>query len=103
MITTEEGLSICRMIETLIKPLRAHCALTGSLLYRGDSEKDANVIIYSHDAVNDPYDKQEILNALSPILQQPPYQTSANYFNKDVVILEIAGTEPTRVDLFFFP
>lgn len=95
---------LCRELEEIIRPFRAHCALTGSCLYKGESEKDVDIIIYSHQKNNDPYNKDEILKAMADsgfiTAGIPPYQTTPNYLDKDVVLIDNAGQ---RIDLFFFP
>jgi hypothetical protein len=61
----EDGIRICRMIEQTIAPLGYHCALGGSLMYRGYSSKDIDVIIYPRN--NNPTNIIKINKALRVI------------------------------------
>lgn len=47
-ITLQEGIEIARIIEHAIGPAGYHCALGGSLLHHGESNKDADIFIYPH-------------------------------------------------------
>ncbi len=46
----EDGITFVRELESKLAPLGYHCGLTGSVLYKGFSNKDLDVIIYPHDA-----------------------------------------------------
>lgn len=48
MITLDEGLDIARRIEKAIIPAGYHCALGGSVLHQGASNKDLDIFIYPH-------------------------------------------------------
>lgn len=48
MIETIKAIEICRGLENLLSPRGFHCALTGSVLYKGYSENDLDIIIYRH-------------------------------------------------------
>lgn len=105
-VTQQEAIELCLKVEAVIAPLGAHCGLTGSCLYKGQSGKDVDIIIYSHQAIIDPYNKEILLDALvkSGLLAQEKdgsyfFQTTANYLDKDVVICTVDGF---RVDFFFF-
>ena len=47
-ITLEKAVEVCREIEDKLKPIGYHCGLTGSILYKGESEKDIDIIVYPH-------------------------------------------------------
>lgn len=47
--TRELGIEICEKLEAELVPLGLHVALSGSLLYRGESNNDIDIIIYPHD------------------------------------------------------
>lgn len=49
MITLTEGVEFCQWLEPQLANHGAHCALMGSVLYAGSSEKDLDIIVYSHD------------------------------------------------------
>ena len=48
--TLEEGIKFARELEFNLIPLGYHCAITGSVLYKGRSEKDLDIMIYPHDS-----------------------------------------------------
>lgn len=101
-VTLDQAVEVCRRIEEVISPLGAHCGLTGSCLYKGESKKDLDVVVYSHQAIRAPYVKQTIVDALVDSGLVPRvslYQTTPNYLDKDVLLCEVDGR---RVDLFFF-
>lgn len=60
MIYLEDGIRVLRHVEKIVEPLGAHAALTGGVIFRGQSEKDIDIIIYPHQ-VSAPYNKQLIL------------------------------------------
>lgn len=46
--TIYQAITIARELEALLLPLGAHCALGGSCLHKGGSEKDIDIFIYPH-------------------------------------------------------
>lgn len=42
----DEGVALCRTLETIAPMYGAHVALTGGLLYRDGRRKDCDIIIY---------------------------------------------------------
>jgi hypothetical protein len=46
--TLEEGIVITRLIEECLIPMGYHCCLGGSVLHKGQSEKDLDIFIYPH-------------------------------------------------------
>jgi hypothetical protein len=65
MWTLETGLEVVRSVEQVVKDLNAHCALGGSVLMKGESQKDLDIFIYPHD--NHGYDRGKILAALTKL------------------------------------
>lgn len=61
--TLEEAIPVLRAIEEAIIPLGYHCAIGGSVLHKGRSEKDLDVFVYPHDA-DKTLTPEEILGAL---------------------------------------
>lgn len=45
----EDGLRLCRVLEPILVENGLHCALAGSLVYKGWSDKDIDIFIYNHD------------------------------------------------------
>lgn len=48
MWTQIEAIELLKELEPNLAAVGFHCALAGSVLYRGTSEKDLDVIIYPH-------------------------------------------------------
>lgn len=46
----EQGITVARRIEEALIPLGYHCALGGSVLHKGSSDKDLDIFIYPHNA-----------------------------------------------------
>lgn len=106
--TLEIAVDICREIEAKLVPLGYHCALGGSCLYRGNSEKDVDIIIYPHDIkVQKP--PLEIINEIEAFTNMYPSQ--GYYLAKDIrpsttdklvfVSSYLYKGEEVRLDLFF--
>jgi len=81
-------------MEALLKPIGYHCGLTGSLLYRGTSAKDVDVIIYPRDPVNR-RSMHEILKQLGA------RKTRMAYTGAGGKLVAVAKYKGIRVDLFF--
>jgi len=43
-----EAIKMCSFLERYLSPLGVHIALGGSILYRGTSEHDVDIIVYPH-------------------------------------------------------
>lgn len=46
--TLEQALVFVRELEEVLSPLGFHCGLTGSILYKGQSDNDLDVTIFPH-------------------------------------------------------
>lgn len=46
--TLDRGLALLRGLEAELSAVGYHCALAGSVMYRGQSAKDLDVVIYPH-------------------------------------------------------
>lgn len=44
--TRDEGIALCRLLETVSHQFGAHVALTGGLLYRDGPRKDCDILVY---------------------------------------------------------
>lgn len=51
MWNREQAFWVIERLEPLLANAGAHCALNGSVLYRGGSMKDLDIIVYPHNAV----------------------------------------------------
>lgn len=47
-ITLEKAIEACIEMEAMLSPIGYHCGLTGSTLYKGESTKDIDIIVYPH-------------------------------------------------------
>jgi hypothetical protein len=96
-MTIKDGVEICRQIEDIIAPIGMHCGLTGSLLYRGKSTKDCDVIIYPHKK-GDRRTPNKVMDALEAQGLVREYNRPAPYNDKLVWVVK---HPKGRVDLFF--
>jgi hypothetical protein len=95
LLTLEDGIRICREMEAVLAPLGYHTALTGSLLYKGQSTKDADIIVYPHQ-VSEQLAPVIILEKLGVFVTS--LQNEASCKDKLVAVTEYKGA---RVDIFF--
>lgn len=96
MITIEEALKFIRTLEEKVKPYGFHCGLTGSVLYKGYSEKDLDIIIYPHTA---PAFADALIANVFPTACLCNSYNDKQRDNKTVYKMLVDGTQ--RVDLFF--
>lgn len=100
MWTIEEGIKFCWMLEPILAESGWHCALAGSVLYVGKSNKDLDIVIYPHDTSNSrPDDVEYILNKLTANYHKyVPSQVKRRYpDSKDIWVGEYEGK---RIDFF---
>lgn len=50
--TLESAVEFIRDLEPILASLGWHCALTGSVLYKGESRKDLDLVVYPHRTSN---------------------------------------------------
>ena len=102
-ITLEEAISVCREIEERLKPIGYHCGLTGSTLYKGESFKDIDIIVYPHQ-VSDTKTLDEIIIASGVTTNM--YQSQGNLKPLQVTpsttdkLVLVGGYNGYRIDLF---
>lgn len=102
MWTLQEARILCEQVESVLGPLGAHVALGGSCLYRGSSEKDADLFIYPHKTTETPKEAH-VIGALSQIgfkfVSERPHEQCGD----DKRVLQFEYQEK-RVDVFMmFP
>lgn len=51
MWTRDQAFWVIENLEPQLASLGAHCALAGSVAYRGTSDKDLDIVLYPHQAV----------------------------------------------------
>lgn len=103
-ITLQEGLEFCREIEERLVKIGYHCGLTGSILYKGESEKDIDIIIYPHQV-----SKQLPVNHILGVIgaHTNMYLNQGNKVKDEIVpsctdkVIVVADYKKVRVDLFF--
>lgn len=98
-ITLSRAVEICRELEPALAAIGYHCGLTGSVLYKGSSLKDVDVIVYPHQ-VTERKSRATIVAALRGVGAIPSYDQSTvgSCRDKDVHVFAFRGL---RVDLFF--
>jgi len=104
MWTREQAFWVLERLELIMASMGAHVALNGSVLYRGSSEKDLDVIIYPHNK------QQEELWETYPLKMAIKKFFQAETINNCEGISQIRDgkqvawlktPEGKRVDLFF--
>ena len=94
----QDGVNLCRLIEPTLAGLGYHCALHGSTLYKGESEKDIDVIIYPHH-VNVRKPHWEIFTALREAHGiSPSFENPHSKADKEIWPCSVEGH---RIDFFF--
>lgn len=77
-ITLEQALPVIRDIETKLIPHGAHCALGGSVLHRGESEKDLDIFVYPRNCET-PRTPEELIGILKHLFPAGRDVTNDNY------------------------
>ena len=97
MHTIDSAMVLIRQIEPVLAANGYHCALTGSVLFKGESEKDIDIVLYPHnpDKLLQPI---ELLDLLEPFLSVANDYTEPQYKRPIAIMKHESG----RVDLFFF-
>lgn len=100
MKTAADGLTLIKLLEPQVAPLGLHLALGGSLAYRGTSEKDIDIMVYTHS--KEPLSCEQFFKLLNPVLESAGFVSDHNEdypFNYSILITEspLFG----RVDFFF--
>ena len=100
--TLEQGLEFARQLEVKIKRISSHyhVGLTGSTLYKGESKKDLDIILYPHKSTQkDRKYLDKVLIEFGLKFVSDRTETYAVYGNdKEVVQYSYKGK---RVDIFF--
>jgi hypothetical protein len=101
--TLDQGLQFVQALESFLcqrwqdheNGALVHCALGGSVLHKGESEKDLDVFIYPH---QNGYDANEVVEALAKHYSTELILCKFEYDNK---IVFKAYINNQRVDFFF--
>jgi hypothetical protein len=101
MWTFESGLAWCCKANTRLVDHNLHTALTGSVLFKGSSGKDLDVIIYPHKTSCPSPSIHEICNILSLRFVQDRTDAHNRYSEKDSKRVYHTETfDGKRIDLF---
>lgn len=96
MITLAEAVAKARQLEALVTPYGYHIALTGSCLYKGESEKDMDFVVYQHKTGRENFDGlMEMLNASYYV------KNCTDYHPDDRKLVYQCQNADERFDLFF--
>jgi hypothetical protein len=96
----KEGIKLIREIEEIMSQFQYHCALTGSVLYKGKSGKDLDVILYPHSTDKTLKEKAllKILESIKFTIIEDRTETHSRYGDDKIVYrTEYDGK---RVDIF---
>jgi len=95
----KEGVELIRTLEPKFAEQGYHLGLTGSVLFKGRSEKDMDVICYPHDMREKVFTFEELATFLQTLGFHVlnPAATSNYDFNKEV---HVAYLGDQRVDFF---
>ena len=98
--TLEEGIDICRQIEAKISSWGFHCGLTGSCLFRGQSSKDLDIIIYPHKYVGENYSITDVVEVLKQSFCKELEPIDHRHYN-DFKTVYWGDFQNKRIDFFF--
>lgn len=94
-----QGLALARdMEEKLSKRFACHFALGGSVMYRGSSEKDVDLIVYPHYTLAASHQKEFIVNEIQKLGFVPADDSFGNYESSRALVTTYNGR---RVDFLF--
>ena len=97
-----EALELCRTYNSILSQHNAHIALTGSVLFKGDSTKDLDLIVYPRKTSGKIIVPEEICNLLGLVFVDDRTQQHAEYTDSDEKMVIFAKTvDNRRIDLFF--
>lgn len=99
MITLNEGIDTARLIEQVIIPAGYHCALGGSVLHKGASNKDLDIFIYPRNGkkLNPALVRQKLLIAGFDLKKE----SSLSEYIYDSKTIEVWSYCGQRIDIFF--
>ena len=103
VITPKIAVDWIRAKEPIAAARNFHLGLTGSVLFKGFSEKDFDVIAYPHNP-NMPHDKKALLLALGLGMDARHVESFENYADKDYGRCVAITKDPAtglRVDVLF--
>jgi hypothetical protein len=101
-ITPKIAVAWIRSKEPIAAGMNFHLGLTGSVLFKGESRKDFDVIAYPHDPAQ-PFDKRALIKALDLSMDGQSKENFENYADKNYGrnVAVCTNADGIRVDLFF--
>jgi hypothetical protein len=104
MWNLEQALKLIKELEDSLSQFGVHCALAGSVLYRGTSENDLDLIIYPHKKKKDKsWNTYEVKKILKVFFKVPEIRDCGGVSQirdaKEVSWIEIEDGK--RIDFFF--
>ena len=102
--TFETARALAAELERLLTPLGAHVALSGSCLYKGESDKDCDIFVYPH-LTSEPTNAEELHKVFSTFFDTTELtRRMDDYFRnatKDQKYEASYFYKGKRVDIFF--
>lgn len=96
MWTLEEAIYVVRELEKKVGPVGIHLGITGSVLYKGSSEKDLDIIVYPHSTTDAVTDLRSLELIGCEIIRHCDHEQCGD--GKEVYETKVNGK---RVDFFF--
>lgn len=96
--TLDGALMLCRRIENLIRDLGSHAALGGSVLHKGESDKDCDIFIYPHKSPT--FEIIKIMDRLEGAGIKPIKHADHRAYGDDKIVIRCFDGQ-RRIDLFF--
>lgn len=103
-ITIEQALPVIRDIEAKLIPHGAHCALGGSVLHRGESEKDLDIFVYPRNCER-PQTPEQLMDLLKHLFPTGRDMFDDNYPGdrmRFVVMHPMSAEAVWKIEFFVF-
>lgn len=104
MWTREQAFWVIELLEPLLANAGAHCALNGSVLYRGSSTKDLDLIVYPHKSViGEHWDTYPLKQLIRGFFQSNHFNDckGASQVRDGKEVSWLTTPKGKRVDIFF--
>jgi hypothetical protein len=104
MWTREDAFWVVERLEPKLAAVGVHCALAGSVMYRGSSAKDLDIIIYPHTSTESVFDFEQARTVLVEFFQSSRINECKSYndHKRDAkIVWWIQTPKGKRVEFFF--
>lgn len=99
--TLGTGVAFAQQVEKILGPLGFHCALGGSVLHKGESEKDLDIFVYPHRR-GDGAAPDALISALKSGLAVSGFQhRDHTHYGDSKQVYSASTVFDYRVDFFF--